>query len=211
MISVQPGDCAVCDLPCRCGDQLLEFNGVSLRGMTAEQAACELAKHSDDVSLVAQYRYKKYSELQNTPGDSLYIRALFERSASDASELSFSPGDVLYVDNTMYSGSPGRWWAWKVREDGRKGEGGIIPSKYKRSSLDFHVILFHVILFHVILFHVILFQSGGPPREKISGRPRPRRQRKEGTECGAEVFLQEEEQNRREHAVRKNKAGGSTR
>jgi len=40
---------------CRTGDQILEYNGTDLRNATAEEAAYELAKPADKVTVVAQY------------------------------------------------------------------------------------------------------------------------------------------------------------
>jgi len=40
---------------CRTGDQILEYNRTDLRNATAEEAAYELAKPADKVTVVAQY------------------------------------------------------------------------------------------------------------------------------------------------------------
>lgn len=79
--------------------------------------------------------------MKDKPGDSFYIRALFDRSGelNDTlqlrlprdKELRFHKDDVLYVDNTMLNGFPGYWWAWLVDEDGQKTQCGVIPGKYK--------------------------------------------------------------------------------
>ena len=43
-----------------CGDRILEFNGVNLRDSTAEQAAYELAKPTEKVTLIVlKHRYRK--------------------------------------------------------------------------------------------------------------------------------------------------------
>jgi len=77
--------------------------------------------------------------VKDKPGDSFYIRALFDRSGdlneslqlrfTREKELRFHKDDVLYVDNTMLV--PGYWWAWLVDEHGQKTQCGVIPSKYK--------------------------------------------------------------------------------
>ena len=46
-------------------------------------------------------------------------------------QLGFKKDDILYVDNTMYNGVPGNWSAWVVDVEGKRGQWGIIPSKYK--------------------------------------------------------------------------------
>lgn len=117
----------------RTGDQILEYNGTDLRQATAEEAAYELAKPADKVTVVAQYNIDRYNEVKDKPGDSFYIRALFDRMGemSDQLQLRFRKDDVLYVDNTMFNGVPGNWRAWLVDEDGYRQQCGIIPSKYK--------------------------------------------------------------------------------
>ena len=44
----------------RCGDRILEYNGADLRRATAEQAACELAKPADKVTVRVVHRYQRY-------------------------------------------------------------------------------------------------------------------------------------------------------
>ncbi|XP_074038201.1 MAGUK family member discs large 5 isoform X1 [Leptinotarsa decemlineata] len=131
--SVQPDSLAY-DAGLRTGDQILEYNGSNLRAATAEEAAYELAKPADKVTVLAHYRIDKYNEIKDKPGDSLYVRCGFDRSGNDMTEppqLSFSKDDVLYVDNTMFSGSPGQWRAWKLDGEGHRQQCGVIPSKYK--------------------------------------------------------------------------------
>jgi len=79
----------------------------------------------------------EYNEIKDKPGDSFFIRALFDRiiesndAGSNTSKLGFRKDDILYVDNTMYNGVPGNWRAWLVDHNGYKQKVGIIPSKYK--------------------------------------------------------------------------------
>ncbi|GLG94078.1 Disks large 1 tumor suppressor protein, partial [Gryllus bimaculatus] len=143
--SVQPDSVAHAS-GLRTGDQILEYNGTELQHATAEEAAYELAKPADKVTLLAQYDLERYNEIKDKPGDSFYIRALFDRSGSESGvgstnssssgigesmQLRFRKDDVLYVDNTMFNGVPGHWRAWLVGEDGLRVHCGIIPSKYK--------------------------------------------------------------------------------
>jgi len=71
--------------------------------------------------------------VKDKPGDSFYIRALFDRvgDVGDSQQLRFHKDDVLFVDNTLYNGVPGHWRAWSLDEDGRRQQWGVIPSKYK--------------------------------------------------------------------------------
>ncbi|KAH7984729.1 hypothetical protein HPB52_023687 [Rhipicephalus sanguineus] len=71
-----------------------------------------------------------FAEIQEQPGDSFYVKALFDRASIDGS-LAFHKDDILYVDNTMYKGVPGQWRAWILDQDGQKLKCGFIPSKYK--------------------------------------------------------------------------------
>ncbi|KAJ8967605.1 hypothetical protein NQ314_002723 [Rhamnusium bicolor] len=131
--SVQPDSLAY-HAGLRTGDQILEYNGSDLRAATAEEAAYELAKPADKVTVLAHYRIDKYNEIKDKPGDSLYVRCGFDRSGNEMTEppqLPFSKDDVLYVDNTMFNGVPGQWRAWKLDGEGHRQQCGVIPSKYK--------------------------------------------------------------------------------
>lgn len=88
----------------------MEFNGSNLREATAEQAAYELAKATDKITVVIQHDMERYREIAEQPGDSFYVRALFDKMAMDGPEemeLHFRRDDILYVDNTMFNGVPG--------------------------------------------------------------------------------------------------------
>uniref|UniRef100_A0A2R5L5D5 Putative membrane-associated guanylate kinase maguk n=1 Tax=Ornithodoros turicata TaxID=34597 RepID=A0A2R5L5D5_9ACAR len=114
----------------RTGDQILEYNGTDLRNATAEEAAYELARPADNVKILAQYDPNRYTEIQDQPGDSFYVRSLFDRASIDGS-LAFHKDDILHIDNTMYKGVPGQWRAWLLDQDGQKVRCGFVPSKYK--------------------------------------------------------------------------------
>ncbi|XP_069186254.1 disks large homolog 5 isoform X4 [Procambarus clarkii] len=128
-----PPDSPAAKAGLRPGDHILEYNGVDLRHATAEQAASELAKPADNVKMLVQYNYQRYEEIQDQPGDSFYIRALFDRlgDVGDSTDLRFRKKDILYVDNTMFNNVPGLWRAWVVDEDGHKRQCGTVPSKDK--------------------------------------------------------------------------------
>ena len=117
------------------GDQILEYNGTDLSSATAEQAAYELAKPVEHVSIMVQYNPDKYRDIKDEPGDSYFIKAMFDRSSPDSelgpSALLFHKDDILHVENTMYQGVPGNWAAWLLDGAGRKCRWGVIPSKYR--------------------------------------------------------------------------------
>lgn len=131
--SVQP-DSLACEAGLRTGDQILEYNSTDLRQATAEEAAYELAKPADKVTVLVHYNIDKYNKIKDKPGDSFFIRALFDRQgdSGEAMQLRFHKDDVLFIDNTMFNGKPGNWRAWCVDEEGNiMQQCGIIPSKYK--------------------------------------------------------------------------------
>ena len=130
--SVDPGSPAD-HVGLRCADQILEYNGTDLRHAPAEQAAYELAKPADSVAILVQFNPDKYNVIKDQPGDSYFVKAMFDRvtESTDPLLLRFHKDDILYIDNTMYNGVPGQWSAWLVDQDGQKGTWGIIPSKYK--------------------------------------------------------------------------------
>ncbi|KAK4296064.1 hypothetical protein Pmani_031414 [Petrolisthes manimaculis] len=132
-IHAVPPDSPAAKAGLRPGDHILEYNGVDLRHATAEQAAFELAKPADNVTMLVQYNYQRYKEIQDQPGDSFYIRAKFDRvgEVGDSTDLRFRKEDILYVDNTMFNNVPGLWRAWMVDEDGHKRQCGTVPSKEK--------------------------------------------------------------------------------
>lgn len=117
----------------RSADHILEYNGTDLKNAPAEQAAYELAKPAENVAILVQYNPDRYNAIKDQPGDSYFVKAMFDRipDSNDPLLLRFKKDDILYVDNTMYNGVPGHWSAWLVDQDGQKGTWGIIPSKYK--------------------------------------------------------------------------------
>ncbi|XP_026322760.1 disks large homolog 5 [Hyposmocoma kahamanoa] len=124
----------------RTGDQILEYNNVDLRRATAEQAALELAKPADKVSVLVRHDLQEYHKIKDKPGDAFFIRAGFDRCAKitsigvdtiDEYSLWFRKDEVLFVDNTLYNGAPGLWRAWQLDGRGVKRHWGTIPSKFK--------------------------------------------------------------------------------
>ncbi|XP_022100420.1 disks large homolog 5-like isoform X2 [Acanthaster planci] len=126
---VQPDGVAAKPNGLQVGDHILEFNGVDLRGATAEQAAMELQKPTEKVSILAQYNIAKFNKIRDQHGDSLYVRALVDYQAEVEDQLTFRKDDILYVDDTMYNGTLGVWSAWLLDPIGKKTRRGKIPSK----------------------------------------------------------------------------------
>ncbi|KAH8333891.1 hypothetical protein KR059_004409 [Drosophila kikkawai] len=116
----------------RKGDQILEYNGVDLSAVTAEQAANEISKLTDTVTMLVQNKLHTLKQIKDEPGDSFYIRVGFDRIGElNEDDLRFVKDEVLYVDNTVFNGTFGLWRAWKLDAMGHRKECGIIPSQMK--------------------------------------------------------------------------------
>ncbi|XP_032232353.1 disks large homolog 5 isoform X2 [Nematostella vectensis] len=115
------------------GDQILEYNGMDMTMCTAEQAMLELCKPTaDSAQVLVQYNPTKYNSIKDQPGDSFYVRALYQRVAHSKDELSFKKGDILYITDSMHLGYVGCWRACLVSpEDALKRESGMVPSRTK--------------------------------------------------------------------------------
>ncbi|XP_030555089.1 disks large homolog 5 [Drosophila novamexicana] len=116
----------------RKGDLILEYNGVDLSGVTAEQAANEISKLTDTVTMLVQNKLQTLKQIKDKPGDSFYIRVGFDRIGElNEEDLRFVKDEVLYVDNTVFNGTFGLWRAWKLDAMGHRKECGVIPSQMK--------------------------------------------------------------------------------
>ncbi|KAM8716403.1 hypothetical protein ACLKA7_003303 [Drosophila subpalustris] len=116
----------------RKGDLILEYNGVDLSGVTAEQAANEISKLTDTVTMLVQNKLQTLKQIKDKPGDSFYVRVGFDRIGElNEDDLRFVKDEVLYVDNTVFNGTFGLWRAWKLDAMGHRKECGIIPSQMK--------------------------------------------------------------------------------
>ncbi|EDV98806.1 GH13520 [Drosophila grimshawi] len=116
----------------RKGDLILEYNGVDLSGVTAEQAANEISKLTDTVSMLVQNKLQTLKQIKDKPGDSFYVRVGFDRFGElNEEDLRFVKDEVLYVDNTVFNGTFGLWRAWKLDSMGHRKECGVIPSQMK--------------------------------------------------------------------------------
>ncbi|XP_008588929.1 PREDICTED: disks large homolog 5 [Galeopterus variegatus] len=112
------------------GDLILEYGSVDVRNKTLEDVYVEMLKPKDGVRLKVQYRPEEFSRIKGLPGDSFYIRALYDRLAEVEHELSFKKDDILYVDDTLPQGAFGSWMVWQLDENAQKMQRGQIPSKY---------------------------------------------------------------------------------
>ncbi|KAF5929029.1 hypothetical protein HPG69_015502 [Diceros bicornis minor] len=118
------------------GDLILEspipgqYGSLDVRNKTVEEVYVEMLKPKDGVRLKVQFRPEDFSKVKGLPGDSFYIRALYDRLADVEHELSFKKDDILYVDDTLPQGTFGSWMAWQLDENAQKIQRGQIPSKY---------------------------------------------------------------------------------
>ncbi|KAJ8318863.1 hypothetical protein KUTeg_003954 [Tegillarca granosa] len=70
-----------------------------------------------------------YTQISKRPGDAFYIRAHFDRQSENEGDLGFRRNDILFVEDTMYEGKAGHWYACLVDDDGHKLKSGTIPSR----------------------------------------------------------------------------------
>ncbi|XP_008296925.1 disks large homolog 5-like [Stegastes partitus] len=112
------------------GDLIVEYNGISMKNKTKEDAYLELLKPAETITFKVQNRAHSFGEIKESPGDGFFIRALYEKVAEAEQELSFKKDDILYVEDTLPNGNFGYWMAWQLDENAQKLEKGQIPSKY---------------------------------------------------------------------------------
>ncbi|XP_029313034.1 disks large homolog 5-like isoform X3 [Cottoperca gobio] len=112
------------------GDLILEYNGISMKNKTKEEAYLEMLKPAETITFKVQNCVNKLSAIKETPGDGFFIRALYERVAEVEQELSFKKDDILYVEDTLPNGNFGYWMAWQLDENAQKLKKGQIPSKF---------------------------------------------------------------------------------
>ncbi|XP_071318904.1 disks large homolog 5-like isoform X1 [Trachinotus anak] len=112
------------------GDLLLEYNGVSMKNKTKEEAYLEMLKPAETITFKVQNCVDNLAVIKESPRDGFFIRALYERVAEVEQELSFKKDDILYVEDTLPNGNFGYWMAWQLDENAQKLEKGQIPSKY---------------------------------------------------------------------------------
>ncbi|TMS22152.1 Disks large-like protein 5 [Larimichthys crocea] len=112
------------------GDLILEYNGISMKNKTKEEAYLEMLKPAETITFKVQSCVDNLSAIKESRGDGFYIRALYERVAEVEQELSFNKDDILYVEDTLPNGNFGYWMAWQLDENAQKLGKGHIPSKY---------------------------------------------------------------------------------
>ncbi|XP_030627570.1 disks large homolog 5a [Chanos chanos] len=112
------------------GDLILEYGSVSMKNKTAEEVYVEMLKPAEVVTFKVQNRAEEFNALKDSPADSFYIRALYDRVGESELDLSFKKDDILYVDDTLPKGNFGTWMAWQLDENAQKIQRGQIPSKY---------------------------------------------------------------------------------
>ncbi|XP_037610928.1 disks large homolog 5-like isoform X2 [Sebastes umbrosus] len=112
------------------GDLILEYNGISMKNKTKEEAYLEMLKPAETITFKVQNCVDNLTAIKESPGDGFFIRALYERVGEVEQELSFKKDDILYVEDTLPNGNFGYWMAWQLDENAQKLVKGQIPSKY---------------------------------------------------------------------------------
>ncbi|XP_034563042.1 disks large homolog 5-like isoform X1 [Notolabrus celidotus] len=124
------------DSPAKCpdglslGDMILEYNGISMKNRTKEEAYLEMLKPAETITFKVQSCVDSLPAIKESHGDGFYIRALYERVAEVEQELGFNKDDILYVEDTLPNGNFGFWMAWQLDENAQNLGKGQIPSKY---------------------------------------------------------------------------------
>ncbi|KAL4822100.1 hypothetical protein H8958_015728, partial [Nasalis larvatus] len=108
------------------GDLILEY-GRDVRNKTVEEVYVEMLKPKDGVRLKVQYRPEEFTKAKGLPGDSFYIRALYDRLADVEHELSFKK-DILYVDDTLPRARSGPGWLGSWTRMPRRSSVGRFPA-----------------------------------------------------------------------------------
>ncbi|KAL4239354.1 Disks large 5 [Mactra antiquata] len=112
------------------GDQILEYNGIDFTRATAEQAYRHITEPCSSVRIRVRYHPSLYNKVRTKKSvDSVYVRAMVDHSPEKEGELGFRKDDLLHIEDTMYKGQKGVWYAWIISEDGSKIKGGTVPSK----------------------------------------------------------------------------------
>ncbi|CAG5905331.1 unnamed protein product [Menidia menidia] len=112
------------------GDLILEYNGISMKNKTKEDAYLEMLKPAETITFKVQNCVDGLDDIKDAPGDGFFIRALYERVAEGEQELSFKKDDIVYVEDTLPNGNFGFWMAWQLDENAQRLQKGQIPSKY---------------------------------------------------------------------------------
>nr|XP_046232150.1 disks large homolog 5-like isoform X2 [Scatophagus argus] len=112
------------------GDLILEYNGISMKNKTKEEAYLEMLKPTETITFKVQNCVDELPVIKESCGDGFYIRALYERLAELEQELNFNKDDIMYVEDTLPNGNFGYWMAWQLDENAQKLGKGQIPSKY---------------------------------------------------------------------------------
>uniref|UniRef100_A0A665X8Q4 Disks large homolog 5-like n=1 Tax=Echeneis naucrates TaxID=173247 RepID=A0A665X8Q4_ECHNA len=110
------------------GDLLLEYNGISMKNKTKEEAYLEMLKPAETITFKVQNCVDNLDVIKDSPGDGFFIRSLYERVADIELELSFKKDDILYVEDTLPNGNFGFWMAWQLDENAQRLEKGQIPT-----------------------------------------------------------------------------------
>ncbi|GIY97117.1 tight junction protein ZO-1 [Caerostris extrusa] len=102
---------------------------MDMRGFTKEEAVALLVSIQDQINLIVQYRNDEYEDvINNSKGDSFYIRTHFSHESTGKGELSFRKGEVFHVVDTLYNGKPGYWLVYRLGRSGQEMQRGVIPN-----------------------------------------------------------------------------------
>ena len=98
------------------GDQILEINGRSMRGLSLYDASQILRTMSGDLKLTVVENKAKFMHVrEQVELDSLYLRSLVDHAPTSNREMTLKKGSLLRVVNTFVI-APNYWLAWSLDE-----------------------------------------------------------------------------------------------
>ena len=133
--SIQSGSCAELH-GLRQGDKILKVNTMDMKGVSREEALLYLMGEHVQLNFVVQQCTEEFERvLVSQQGDSFHVRANFTRKTSLPDQLSFTVGDILHVQDSLYAGQLGTWFAQLLDDQLNPIARGCIPSE-RRAQAD---------------------------------------------------------------------------
>uniref|UniRef100_A0A673V8S3 Guanylate kinase/L-type calcium channel beta subunit domain-containing protein n=1 Tax=Suricata suricatta TaxID=37032 RepID=A0A673V8S3_SURSU len=107
-----------------------------MRGKTVEEVYVEMLKPKEDVRLKVQNRPEEFTKVKGLPGDSFYIRALYDRLAEVEHELSFKKDVTSSTLMTLcLRAHLGPGWPGSLTRTPRRSSEGRSPANTYSMSL----------------------------------------------------------------------------
>lgn len=110
---------------------------MDMKNVSREEALLYLMGEHEQLNFVVQQCSDEYERVLATQqGDAFYVRANFtRRPTNQPDQLNFSVGDILHVQDSLYGGQLGTWYAQLLNEQQQPIAHGCIPSE-RRAQAD---------------------------------------------------------------------------